>query len=568
MNPAVARRQPVLLAIDHNSSAPRAVSQELRRRYGQDYQVISHASAAEAEATLQSLHETGEELAVIFAHNTLGDSSLDRLLTRARRLHPLAKRVLLVPWGAWRDRATATLVLHAVARGDVDSYVLEPWDSPDETFHAAVTGFLQDWSRVRPARPEVRIVGEPSATRSHELRDLFQRNAVSYAFLEADSDEGRRLLAEGGVGGDRLPVLVLLDGETLVDPENVEIAAALVGVSGEGGTIEPAEFDLVVVGAGPAGLAAAVNAASEGLRTLVVERESMGGQAGSSSLIRNYLGFPRGVSGAELGRSGYLQAWVFGATFRFACQGTALQSGESGVIVRLSDGRDVAGRAIILSPGAAWRRLGVPKLEALHGQGVFYGASVAEAQGFSGSEVYVVGGANSAGQAALHLAKFATRVSLIVRGDSLANDMSDYLVRQIGATENVVVRLNTQIIDGGGDGRLEYLVLRDGDSGREETVPAAALFIHIGTRPHTEWLPPEIARDEAGFIVTGEELQNGGEGRRAWPLTRPPFPLETSLPGVFAIGDARHGSVKRVASSIGEGSIVVNMVHRFLEGSP
>jgi thioredoxin reductase (NADPH) len=455
-----------------------------------------------------------------------------------------------------------------VARGQADSYLLKPWDSPDELFHSAVTGFLYDWARARPARPEVRVVGERWAPRSHELRDLLQRSSVSYEFLEADSAAGQALLAEVGRSAAHLPVVVLLDGQTLVAPSNAELAAALVGMNDSQDTAEPATFDVIIVGAGPAGLAAAVNAASEGLSTVVVDREGIGGQVSSSSLIRNYLGFPRGVTGAELARSGYVQAWLFGATFHFMCQATALRRDESRVVVPLSDGREVTGRAAILAPGVTYRRLDVPGLDELTGLGVFYGASVAEAQGFVGLNVYVVGGANSAGQAALHLAKFAERVTLVVRGASLAEGMSDYLVKHIEATENIDVRLNTRIVDGGGDGRLQRLVLHDASSGRTETVSAAALFVHIGARPHTEWLPPEIARDEAGYVITGQDLLDRDGGRSMWPLRRPPFPLETGLPGVFAVGDVRLGLGKRVASAIGEGSIVVSMVYRYLEGAP
>jgi thioredoxin reductase (NADPH) len=410
-------------------------------------------------------------------------------------------------------------------------------------------------------------VGKRGAQRSQELRDLLQRNTISYEFEEADSAEGQALLAQVGQTAARLPVVVMLDGQVLVAPSNAEFGAAFVGEDEEQVTPERAIFDDVVVGAGPAGLAAAVNAASEGLRTLVVEREAVGGQAGYSSQIRNYLGFPRGLAGAELGRSGYLQAWIFGANFRFLREAIALRRGGPGVVVLLSDGKEEAGRVAILALGLSYRRLDVPGLDALNGAGVFYGAAVAEAKGFAGLDVYVVGGANSAGQAALDLAKFAARVTLVVRGGSLAAGISDYLVKQIEAAENIAVRLNTRVIDGGGDGRLERLVLHDAAAGRTETVAAAALFILIGAQPHTDWLPPEIARDEAGFIVTGQDLLDGDERRSTWPLLRRPFPLETSAPGVFAVGDVRHGSVKRVASAIGEGSIVIGMIHQYLQAA-
>src|SRR5829696_913843 len=426
MNRTGGQEQPVLLVVDDDPTSLHTICHELEERYGHDYRVVSEDSVAGAERALRALRETGEEVALVLADHRLAATSGAELLALSRQLHPLAKRALLVPWGAWRDRATAATILRAVARGQADSYLLKPWDSPDELFHAAITGFLYDWARAHPTRPEVRVVGERWAPRSHELRDLLQRSAVSYAFLEADSAEGQTLLAEVGRSAAYLPVVVLLDGQTLVAPSNAELAAALVGVDDGQDTAEPATFDVIIVGAGPAGLAAAVNAASEGLSTLV-DREGIGGQASSSSLIRNYLGFPRGVTGAELARSGYVQAWLFGATFRFMCQARALHRDESRVVVPLSDGREVTGRAAILAPGVSYRRLDVPGLGALTGLGVFYGGSDAEAQGFAGLHVYVVGGANSAGQAALHLAKFAERVTLVVRGGSLAEGMSDYL---------------------------------------------------------------------------------------------------------------------------------------------
>lgn len=566
MDPTRARQQPVLLVVDDDPAALRTIGHELSKRYAGDYRVVSEGSAAAGARALRALHGAGEDVAVVLAAHRLAETTGAEFLAQARQLHPLAKRALLVPWGAWRARATAEALLRAVGRGQADAYLLKPWDSPDEVFHAGITGFLYDWTRARPARPEVRVVGERGAPRSHELQDLLQRNTISYEFEEADSARGRALLAQVGQTAGRLPVVIMLDGQVLVAPSNAEFAAAFLGEDEEHVTPERAIFDVIVVGAGPAGLAAAVNAASEGLRTLVVEREAVGGQAGYSSLIRNYLGFPRGVAGAELGRSGYLQAWVFGANFRFLREATGLRCGGPGVVVLLSDGKDVAGRAAILAPGLSYRRLDVPGLDALNGAGVFYGATVAEAKGFAGLDVYVVGGANSAGQAALDLARFAAHVTLVVRGGSIAEGMSDYLVKQIEAAENIAVRLNTRVIDGGGDGRLERLVLHDA-AGRIETVAAAALFILIGAQPHTDWLPPEIARDEAGFIITGQDLLDGNERRSTWPLPRRPFPLETSAPGVFAVGDVRHGSVKRVASAIGEGSIVIGMIHQYLQAA-
>jgi thioredoxin reductase (NADPH) len=323
-------------------------------------------------------------------------------------------------------------------------------------------------------------------------------------------------------------------------------------------------FDLVIVGAGPAGLAAAVYGASEGLRTVILERETFGGQAGTSSLIRNFLGFSRGISGSELAWQAYQQAWLFGASFRIARQATGLRRGEDEVVVALSDRTEVAGRAAILATGVSYRRLGVPNLEDLVGKGIFYGAAASEAQAMEGQEVYVVGGANSAGQAAMHLSRYASRVTMLVRGSSLASSMSDYLIQEIEAAQNIDVRYHTRVTDGGGEGRLEHLVLEDSASGLTETVPAAALFVLIGAEPRTGWLPEEIQRDKRGFVVTGQDLLGDGRSPQGWPLARPPLHTETSMPGVFAAGDVRYGSVKRVASAVGEGATAIQSVHEHL----
>ncbi|HSK85569.1 MAG TPA: FAD-dependent oxidoreductase, partial [Rubrobacter sp.] len=458
-------------------------------------------------------------------------------------------------------------ILQAMALGQIDYYVPKPEQSPDEEFHRCIAQFLEEWARdYRPASVAVRIVGEPRSARSHELRDVLSRSGIPHAFSSADSKEGRELLVRVDRTLARLPVVIVFDRLVLVDPDNAEIVDAfeLISPFGLNTLSDVRDFDLVIIGAGPAGLAAAVYGSSEGLRTVVVERETFGGQAGTSSLIRNYLGFSRGVSGSELAWQAYQQAWLFGASFRLARHTIALHHGPEQLVVSLSDGTEVAGRAAIIATGASYRRLGVPSLEALQGAGVFYGAAVAQAQGMKGQEVYVVGGGNSAGQAARHLSKHARRVTLLVLGESLAAHMSQYLIEEIEATENIKVRLNAQVIDGGGQGRLEHLVLKDRTSGLTETVPAAALFVLIGARPHTGWLPEEVMRDERGYIITGSDLLRDGSPPAGWPLKRPPMLLETSVPGVFAAGDVRCGSVKRVASAVGEGSIAIQMVHKYL----
>jgi thioredoxin reductase (NADPH) len=556
--------EPVLLAVDDDPNTLGRIEHELRQRYGSYYRVACDGSPESGMRTLQALRSADKEVAVVLADQWMPGMTGVEFLTHTRPLYPGAKRALLFERG---NRTTREPILQAMALGQIDYYVPKPERPPDEEFHRCIAQFLEEWAReYRPASVAVRIVGEPRSARSHELRDVLSRSGIPHAFSSADSKEGRELLARVDKTLARLPVVIVFDRLVLVDPSNAEIVDAfeLISPFGLNTLSDVRDFDLVIIGAGPAGLAAAVYGSSEGLRTVVVERETFGGQAGTSSLIRNYLGFSRGVSGSELAWQAYQQAWLFGASFRLARHTIALHHGPEQLVVSLSDGTEVAGRAAIIATGASYRRLGVPSLEALQGAGVFYGAAVAQAQGMKGQEVYVVGGGNSAGQAARHLSKHARRVTLLVLGESLAAHMSQYLIEEIEATENIKVRLNTQMIDGGGQGRLEHLVLRDRASGLTETFPAAALFVLIGARPHTGWLPEEVMRDERGYIITGNDLLRDGSPPEGWPLKRQPMLLETSVPGVFAAGDVRCGSVKRVASAVGEGSIAIQMVHKYL----
>ena len=556
--------EPVLLAVDDDPDALGRIEHELRQRYSSYYRVACEDSPEASMQTLRNLRAAGEEVAVVLADQWMPDMTGVEFLINARQLYPGAKRALLFERG---NRSTREPILQAMALGQIDSYVPKPERSPDEEFHREIAHFLEEWARdYRPASVAVRIVGEPLSARSHELRDILNRSVVPCAFYPADSEEGRGLLAGVGKTSARLPVVIVFDRLVLVDPSNAEMADAFEMISpfGLNTLSDVRNFDLVIIGAGPAGLAAAVYGASEGLRTVVIERETFGGQAGTSSLIRNYLGFSRGISGSELAWQAYQQAWLFGASFRLARQATALRLRGEQLVVTLSDGTEVAGRAAIIATGASYRRLGAPSLEALQGTGVFYGAVGAQAQGMKGREVYVVGGGNSAGQAARHLSKYARCVTLLVLGESLAADMSQYLIEEIEATENIQVRLNTQVIDGSGQGRLEHLVLKDRASELTETVPAGALFVLIGARPHTGWLPEEVVRDETGYIIAGNDLLRDGVPPEGWSLERPPMLLETSVPGMFAAGDVRYGSVKRVASAVGEGSIAIQMVHKYL----
>jgi thioredoxin reductase (NADPH) len=546
----------VLLAVDDDPDALRAVSAELRQRYSRDYEVVCEISPDTALKTLERLAEEGTEVALVLAAQWLSGTTGTELLGRVHQLHPHAKRGLLIEWGAWGDRATGEAIYDAMAHGRIDYYILRPAPAPDEVFHQAVSSFLLEWSRSQRTSPHtIYVVGESWSGRAYELRDILERCAMPHAFCLADSPQGRELL--GAIDGDHtLPLMILPNGNVLSDPSDAQVGSA------GGAAVDPrqSEFDVVIVGSGPAGLSAAVYGASEGFSTLVVDEGGLGGQATSSSLIRNYLGFPRGVSGGRLAEQAYEQAWVFGTEFAFMQRATGIERAGDRLNVTLSDHSPVSARAVILATGATYRRLGIPELEELNGAGVFYGGPAAEAQGLKGLEVYVVGGANSAGQAALHLARYASRVTLVVRSQSLAAGMSHYLVRQVEAAANVDVRLDSEVVGGGGDGSwLDHLVIRTAE-GAEETVPAQGLFLMIGARPRTDWLPPEIARDSRGFVLTGQDL--GPDC--GWPLERSPFLLETSMPGVFAAGDARHGAVKRVASAVGEGSIAIQLVHQLV----
>ncbi|HYM57589.1 MAG TPA: FAD-dependent oxidoreductase [Solirubrobacteraceae bacterium] len=544
----------MLVAVDEDAGALRDVERELRERYARHYRVMCMRSSHEARACLEDLAAAGEEVALILAGQWLAGMTGSELLDEARHLHPHAKRGLLIAWGSWGDRATGEAIFDSIAHGRIDHYVLRPSASPDELFHQAISTLLLEWAEALSGAPHtIYVVGESWSGRAYELRDLLGRCAIPHSFCLADSNDGRALVAEAGEGA-KLPIVVFPDGTVLADPSNADLARA----AGSPVNPERMDFDLVIVGAGPAGLSAAVYGASEGFSTLVVDGGGLGGQATSSSLIRNYLGFPRGVSGRRLAQQAYEQAWVFGANFAFMQRVTDLRREHDGLFVTLSDSGRVRARAVLLVTGARYRRLGVPALEALNGAGVFYGGPASEAPAIAGQDAYVLGGANSAGQAALYLARYARRVTLVVRAQSLGAGMSHYLLRQVEATPRLQVRLGTEIVGGGGDGWLEHLVLRDRAEGREETVDADGLFLMIGARPHTDWLPPEVDRDARGFVLTGTDLRDD----HAWPLDRSPFLLETSMPGVFAAGDVRHGSVKRVASAVGEGSVAIQLLHR------
>ena len=552
--------RPVILAVDDDAGALKSTRSELVRRYARDYRVICRRRSRDALALLGELRDAGERVAIVLAAQWLPDLSGTQLLTRVPDFHPDAKRALLISWGDWDDAPTADAVRSAMATGCIDYYVLRPWAPPDELFHRTMCEFLLEWSRAQTAAPrDVTVVADPWSPRGHEVLTWLQRNGVPHAFYPRDSQEGGRRLREAACEDATEPVVFLLDGRVMVNPTNTDLARGWgVATAVESGS----EFDVAVVGAGPSGLAAAVYGSSEGLRALVVEREAIGGQAGFSARIRNYLGFARGISGAELAQRAYQQAWVFGTNFVHQREAVRLRFDDGWHVLTLSDGAEVRTRVTILATGVSYRRLGIPALDGLIGKGVFYGASH-DAQRFRGGRVFVVGGGNSAGQAAVHLSRHAKSVTIIVRGESLAATMSQYLIHEIDAAPNIAVRARTEVVGGTGDRRLESLDLRDNAAGTVATVPADALFIHIGAHPHTDWLPPEICRDGYGFVLTGDDAAANDAGA-GWPLERRPFMFETTVPGVFAVGDVRAESVKRVAGAVGEGSVVIQQVHRHL----
>ena len=551
--------RPVLVAVDDDENSLGAIERELLDRYERSYRIACVGSAPEAETELARAAADGEEVALVFAGESLGGAPGSELLGEVRKLHPQAQRGLLIDYASWGGEPTGNAIFTAMALRQIDYYVIRPTRTPDELFHQAVSTFLLEWAHARRLSSHtVHIVGESWSGRAYELREVLGRCALPHSFCLADSPEGRTLVDEAG-GGEPLPLVIFPNGDVLADPSNAELTVAA------GGPVDPRgrDFDLVIVGAGPAGLSAAVYGASEGFRTLVIDEGGIGGQATLSSLIRNYLGFPRGISGRRLAEDAYEQAWVFGAQFAFMQKATSLRTDGERIVVGLSDFPEVTARAVIIASGAAYRRLEVDELEALarDGAGVFYGGPATEAPAMAGQDVFVVGGANSAGQAALHLADYARRVTVVVRADSIAAGMSHYLVQQIESSANIEVRLGTEVVGGTGDVWLEHLQLLARGDTAVEIVEAHALFLMIGARPHTDWLPSELSRDAGGFILTGAELVGGS----AWPLERPPLSHETGVPGVFAIGDVRHGSMNRVASAVGEGSIAVRLVHDLFE---
>jgi len=547
---------PVILAVDDDPDVIELIGRELEDRYGRAYRIVTARAVSTALALLTSLHANGERVALVLSDQWLPDGTGCELLAQARELCPHARRLLLITWGEWTVDATAQPLRRAIALGQIDYYALKPWRTADELFHRTITEFLHEWVGTDASLSrELTIVADAANARASELRSLLTRNRVPFVFHPSSSHEGEQVLQDAREPAGTAPVVVQRNGRVLVDPTNVEIANAYGATTHLLGS---REFDVTVIGAGPSGLAAAVYASSEGLRTLVIERESIGGQAGSSSRIRNYLGFQRGITGADLAQRAQQQAWVFGTNFVQMCQALTIRTDGDRLYVSCSNGMEVPTGVVVLAMGVSYQRLSIPALEDLTGVGVFYGASPSEAERFTGREVFVVGGGNSAGQAAVHLAKHAKQVTILVRRSTLAETMSRYLIDEIEGQANIDVRYRTEIVDGASNGELESLTLTNSATGETQTVPADAVFVLIGARPHTDWLPTEIERDRFGFVVTGTASAD-------WTLERLPFMFESSMPGVFAVGDVRSGSVKRVASAAGEGSVAIQQVHQYLQ---
>jgi len=543
-------RRPAIVAVDDEPAVLAAVARDLRRGFGERYRILRATSGDEALELLAEVRRRGDQVALLIADQRMPGMEGTEYLVKARTLVPDAKRVLLT---AYADTEAAIAAINEVA---LDYYLLKPWDPPEEQLFPVVEDLLTTWEAGAALEAGgVRIIGHRFSKDSHDLRDFLARNRVPARWLDVERDgEARELLAVAGVAPDRLPVALMEDGEVLERPSVLELAERL----GVAGTPASDHYDLVIVGGGPAGLAAAVYGASEGLRTVMVEREAPGGQAGQSSRIENYLGFPAGLSGSDLARRGTDQARRLGAELLTIQDAVALRVEGSGRIVELSGGGALSANCVLVASGVSYRQLEAPGFAELIGTGIYYGAALTEARSCKDQHVVVIGGANSAGQAAVHFAQFAGRVTMLVRGTSLETAMSHYLIEQIAALGNVDVRTGSAAVEAEGDGgRLRALQIRG--PGGEERLPADACFVFIGALPRTDWLDGVVARDDRGFILAGPDAAGNG-----WPLARDPYLLETSVPGVFVAGDVRARSIKRVASAVGEGSMAITLVHQYL----
>ncbi|MGB8701603.1 MAG: FAD-dependent oxidoreductase [Thermosynechococcaceae cyanobacterium] len=550
--------KPIILTVDDDPEVLQAIARDLRQQYGDRFRIVRADSGPSALETARQLKLRQDPVALFLADQRMPQISGVEFLSQAIELFPEAKRVLLT---AYADTEAA---IQAINAARLDYYLLKPWDPPAEKLYPALDDLLQDWqAHYHPPFTGIRVISDRWSPASHSIRNFLAGNQIPYRWLDIEKEpEAQQLVSLAAASSPpQLPFILFPDGSQLMEPSQAQMAEKL----GLHTQAEKPFYDLIIVGGGPAGLAAAVYGASEGLRTVIVEQEAPGGQAGTSSRIENYLGFPVGLSGSDLARRAVTQAKRFGVEILAPQSATALRVQDQYRIVTLADGQDIVAHAAILALGVAWRRLdNIPGLEALTGAGVYYGAAQAEAAACANEDVYIVGGANSAGQAAMHFSRYARTVRMLVRGESLTKSMSQYLIAQIAATSNIEVWTHSRIVEAKGDRTLEALTIQNTLTEAIQTVPARSLFIFIGAVPRTDWLGTGIMRDEQGFILTGPDLPAQSRSLEVWPMARDPYLLETNVPGVFAVGDVRHGSIKRVASGVGEGSICVQFVHRYL----
>ena len=548
--------KPVILTVDDDPVVLQAVARDLRQKYGDRFRIVRADSGANALDALSKVKLRNETVALFLADQRMPKMSGVEFLENAVQMYPDAKRALLT---AYADTDAA---IRAINQTRIDYYLMKPWDPPEERLYPVLNDLLDDWwAGFTPPFEGVRVIGNRWSPDSHQVKDFLARNQVPYEWLDIEvSEEARKLVQYAECDTLKLPLVIFPDGSSLQQPTNIQVAEKI-GLQTQA---EKPFYDLVIVGGGPAGLAAAVYGASEGLRTVMIEREAPGGQAGTSSRIENYLGFPVGLSGADLARRAVTQARRFGVEILTPQEVEGIHIQDQYRIIKLADGSEVSSHALILALGVAWRRLNVPGIDRLTGAGVYYGAAQTEALSCEGEDVYVVGGANSAGQAAMYFSKYARKVIMLVRGDSLTKSMSQYLIDQIESTPNIEVKVNSSVVEVKGETSLEAITIVNNLTQEQQTVDANSLFIFIGAQPSTEWLQDIVARDERGFILTGPDVMRDGRCPKGWKLERDPYLLETNVPGIFAVGDVRHGSVKRVASGVGEGSICVQFVHRYL----